>query len=190
MRLGCWPGGAKIAFMRTHAKVLAGLLLAGLCAGLPANAAAVRLAPATLGPALQAALRDRYGVAEGPVLQAAVAGSLGRELKAAGATLDDSAAPRIEVSIEDAAPTHPTRYQIEQTPSLDALRSVSRGGARLRAVLRNADGKEVDHLDYADYAMSLDQVSPSGNAWADARVTIRRFSAQVARLWRRDSARR
>lgn len=182
--------------MRRRTQAFTALVsLAGLCAGFPvgagegASVGAVRVMPATVATTLQAALHDRYGVAEGPVLQAAVAESLGRELKSAGAMLDDAAAPRIELTIEDAVPTHPTRHQMELNPSLDPLRSVSRGGARLRAVLRSADGQEVDHVDYDYYAMSLDQVSPSGDAWADARVTIQRFAAQVARSWRRNSGR-
>ena len=172
---------------RTHA-FAALVLLTGLCAVLPGYAAPVRVAPATVGATLQAALHDRYGVEEGPVLQAAVAESLGRALKAAGAAPDDSAALRVEVSIEDAAPTHPTRHQQQLNPSLDPLSSVSLGGARLRAVLRGVDGKEIDHVDYDYYAVSLDQVSPSGNAWADARVTIQRFSDQVVKAWRRHAS--
>jgi hypothetical protein len=151
------PAGVKIATMRRRNRVFAGLvLLAGLGAAIPGYAAAVRVAPVTVSVALQKALHDRYGDMEGPVLQAEVADSLGRALKAAGATLDDAAPLRIEVSIEDAMPSHPTRHQVELTPSLDPIRSVSRGGAHLRAVLRGADGKEVDHVDYDYYAMSLE----------------------------------
>jgi hypothetical protein len=176
--------------MRARTQAFTALaLLAGFAAAFPSYASAVRIAPVTVGAGLQKALHDRYGDREGPVLQAGVADSLSRELKSAGATLDDAAPLRIEVSIEDAMPTHPTRHQLELNPSLDPLRSVSRGGARLHAVLRGADGKEMDHVDYDDYAMSLDTVSPSGDAWADARVTIQRFSAQVAKAWRRVSSR-
>jgi hypothetical protein len=176
--------------MRARTKRFAALvLMAGSCAAFPGHAAAVRIAPATVGAELRKALHDRYGDREGPVLQAEVAGRLSSELKAAGATLDDSAALRIDVAIEDAVPTHPTRHQMDVNPSLDPLRSVSRGGARLRAVLRGADGKEIDHIDYDHYALSLDQVSPSGDAWADARVSIQRFAAQVAESWRRNSGR-
>jgi hypothetical protein len=176
--------------MRTRTQAFTALaLLAGLCAATSGYASAVRIAPITVGAGLQKALHDRYGDREGPVLQAEVTDSLGRALRAAGATLDDAATLRIEVSIEDAVPSHPTRHQVELTPSLDPVRSVSRGGARLRAVLRGADGKEVDHVDYDYYAMSLEQVSPSLDAWADARVTIQRFSAQVVKAWRRNSGR-
>jgi hypothetical protein len=179
-----------IGLMRARLQALTVLvLLAGLCAASAGRAAAVRIAPVTVGAALQASLHDRFGDAEGPVLQAEVADSLARALRAAGATLDDAAPLRIEVSIEDALPSHPTRHQVELNPSLDPIRSVSRGGARLRAVLRGADGKEIDHVDYDYYAMSIEQVSPSLDAWADARVTIQRFSAQVVRAWRRNSDR-
>ncbi len=179
--------------MNRFTRVLTGFaLLAVSCFAMPAlassGAGAVRLVPATIGTALQTALHDRLGDREGPVLQAMVADSLSRELKAAGATVDDSAALRIEVSIEDAVPSHPTRRQLEVNPSLDPLRSVSLGGARLHAVLRGADGKEVDHIDYDYRPVSLEQVSPSGDAWADARVTIQRFSDQVVKAWRRHSS--
>jgi hypothetical protein len=167
-------------------------LLAASCLTWPAlassGAGAVRLAPVTIGTTLQTALHDRLGDREGPVLQSMVADSLSRELKAAGATLDDSAALRIEVSIEDAVPSHPTRHQLELNPALDPVRSVSLGGARLRAVLRGADGKEIDHVDYDYRPVSLEQVSPSLDAWADAHVTIQRFSDLVVKAWRRHSS--
>ncbi len=152
------------------------------------GASAVRLVPATIGATLQSALHDRLGEREGPVLQSMVADNLGRELKAAGATVDDSAALRIEVSIDDAVPSHPTRRQLELNPSLDPIRSVSLGGARLQAVLRGADGKEIDHVDYDYRPVSLEQVSPSGDAWGDARVTIQRFSDLVVKAWRRHAS--
>jgi hypothetical protein len=181
--------------MNGFTKALTGLvLLAASClagaagANGDASKGTVRLVPATIGTGLQTALHDRYGDAEGAVLQSMVADSLGREFKSAGATLDDSAGVRIEVSIEDATPTHPTRHQLELNPSLDPVRSVSLGGARLHAVLRSADGKEVDHVDYDYRPVSLEQVSPSGDAWADARVTIQRFSDLVVKAWRHQSS--
>jgi hypothetical protein len=176
--------------MNTIARLAAGLaMLAASSIAVPALASAgsVHIEPAAIGTALQTALHGRFGDREGPVLQSAVADSLGRELKAAGATLDDSAALRIEVTIEDAAPSHPTRHQLEVNPSLDPVQSVSIGGARLRAVLRAADGKEIDHVEYDYRPVSLEQVSPSGDAWADARVTIQRFSDLVVKAWRRHS---
>ena len=142
------------------------VLLLALTVALPLSAATVMLAPATVAAPLQAKLHDRYGAEEAAVLQSVVAEHLSRAFKAAGVTVDTAAPLRIEVSIEDAEPTHPTRHQVELNPSIEPVSSVSRGGAHLRAVLRSADGKEVDHVDYDYYAMSLDTVSAAGDAWA------------------------
>ena len=161
------------------------MLLAGLGAALPLCAASVALARVTISAPLRAALHDRFGAEEGAVLEAAVAERLGRSLKVAGASLDAAAALRIEVSIEDATPTHPTRHQLQLNPALDYLRSVARGGAHLRAVLRTADGRVLDSVEYDHYAMSLDETSLSADAWGDARLTIERFSEQVVKSWRR-----
>ena len=161
------------------------LALAGLLVALPLSAATVKLPPVAIATSLQSALNERYGADEGAVLEQAVTQSLGRALKAAGASLDAAAALRIEVSIEDAVPTHPTRWQLQRNPSLDYLRSVSRGGAHLVAVLRGANGQIIDRVDYDHYAMSIEDASLSGSAWGDAMLTIDRFAAEVVKAWRR-----
>ena len=172
--------------MNRHTGLVATIaLMAALGAAPPLSAAAVTISPATIGAPMQAALHDRYGAEEGAVLESIVADWLARSLKAAGATLTAGAPLRIEVSIEDALPSHPTRHQMQQSPGLDPVRSISLGGARLQAVLRDASGQVLDHVDYDHYATSLEEVSPSGDAWGDARVTIERFSELVAKSWRR-----
>ena len=164
-----------------------GALLLALTVALPLSAATVMLAPATVAAPLQAKLHDRYGAEEAAVLQSVVAEHLNRAFKAAGVSTDAAAPLHIEVSIEDAEPTHPTRHQVDLNPSLDPVSSVSRGGAHLRALLRGADGKEVDHVDYDYYAATIELVSPSHDAWADARIAIERFSDQVVTAWRHHS---
>jgi hypothetical protein len=149
--------------------------------------AAVAIAPVKISVPLQKALQDQYGESEAAVLQSAVAERLARSLKSAGASVSDSAQQRIEISIDDAKPSHPTRFQIQKNPSLDPLRSRSLGGARLHAVLKGAAGKVLDQVEYHDYAMSFQEASPSGDAWADARVAIERFAAQVVKSWRRNA---
>jgi hypothetical protein len=171
--------------------LLAAALIGGLTAGLAvaaAPAAAVSVGPVAIGETLQKALKDRYGVDEAQDLQKAVTESLARSLKEAGAEQGEAAAIRIEVLIDEAIPTHPTRRQMNENPSLDYLASVSRGGAELHAVLRSADGKVLDHVAYDYYAYSLREVSMSGGAWGDAYLAINRFSDQVARHWRQLSA--
>jgi hypothetical protein len=166
--------------------ILLAALFGALTAGPAAAAAAttVSVAPVAIGDTLQKALKDRYGVAEAQDLQEAVAHSLARSLKGAGAAPGDAGAVRIEVLIDSATPTHPTRRQLSENPSLDYLASVSRGGAELHAVLRNADGKVLDKVSYDYYAYSLRETSKSGGAWGDAYIAIDRFADQVARHWR------
>jgi hypothetical protein len=172
--------------------VVAALVLAGAGVLAPPalEAASVAVAPVTIGESLQAALRERYGTDEGPVLQQAADESLSRALKDAGAPLAGTEAVagagplRIEVSIEEAVATHPTRRQLTDSPGLDYTRSIARGGARLHAVLRDADGKMIDQLDYDRYALSLQEASLSGGAWGDALLAFDGFAAQVIRSWR------
>ena len=144
------------------------VLMAALCAAPPLSAAAVTILPATIATPMQSALHDRYGAEEAVALQAIVADWLARSLTAAAASLSDGAPIRIEVSIEDAVPSHPTRHQMQQSPGLDPVRSISLGGARLHAMLRDASGQVLDHVDYDHYATSLEEVSLSGDAWGDA----------------------
>ncbi len=150
--------------------------------------ASVSVGPVAIGEILHKALKDRYGVDEAKELQQAVTQSLSRSLKDAGAEPGEGGAVRIEVLIDAATPTHPTRRQLNENPSLDYLASVSRGGAELHAVLRNADGKVLDRVSYDYYAYSLRETSLSGGAWGDAYIAIDRFSDQVARHWRQLSA--
>jgi hypothetical protein len=171
------------------------LLLVALVGGLTAEpaepaaaGAAVSIAPVAIGETLQKALKDRYGVDEAQGLEQAVTQSLARSLKGVGAEPGDAAPIRIEVLIDSATPTHPTRRQLNENPSLDYLASVSRGGAELRAVLRNADGQVLDRVAYDYYAYSLREASMSGGAWGDAYIAIDRFADQVAKHWRRLTA--
>ncbi len=160
------------------------VLIAGVNTTPSLAGAAVAVAPMTISVPLQKALHDQYGASEGAVLQEAVAERLQRAFASADVSISDSASLRLDVSIERAVPSHPTRYQIQQNPSLDALRSVSLGGAHLHAVLHGADGKVLDEIDYDRFATSLEDASPSGDAWGDARVSIDRFSDLVVKSWR------
>ena len=162
------------------------LFLAALFCALAAGPGAaattsVSVGPVAIGDTLQKALKDRYGVDEAQELQQAVTHSLARSLKGVGAEEGGTAPIRIEVLIDSATPTHPTRRQLSENPSLDYLRSISRGGAELHAVLRNAKGDVLDRVSYDYYANTLHEASMSGGAWGDAYIAIDRFADQVAR---------
>lgn len=158
-----------------------------LVAGPAVASAVVTIAPVAIGETLQKALKDRYGVDEAQDLEQAVTKSLSRSLKGVGAE-QGGAAIRIEVLIDAATPTHPTRRQMSENPSLDYLASVSRGGAELHAVLRNASGQVLDKVAYDYYAYSIREASMSASAWGDAYLAIDRFADQVAKACQRLSA--
>ena len=136
-----------------------------------------------LAETLQKTLAGNYGSAEAQVLQQAVSASVARAMKRARLTA--AGQPYTEVLLSDARPSHPTRHQQSQNPSIDPVRSRSLGGATLSAVVRDADGKELERVSMDHYATSLEDVSASLDAWADARLTIDRFADQLVKAYRR-----
>jgi len=149
------------------------LSLAGVAdAEAPAPAAAVEV---SIAPRFEAELKNTYGADQGEVLKRAITDALASRLATR------ARAVRVEVVLEWAKPTHPTPLQLEREPGLDFLRSISPGGADLRATLHGADGRELGQVSYSYYAPDLHLASRAGEAWADARVSIGRFADAVAR---------
>lgn len=155
-------------------------LLAGAAlVAFAASAQAAPLSPISYSPEFQTALEEEYGVDEGEVLQRDVERAIDRALAARGVAASQSNIG-IDVSIVDAEPNRPTMQQLEAEPSLDPIRSVSIGGAELRAVLRGADGSTLEEVTHRRYSYSLDDVSPAQGTWSDARRAIRQFANKVA----------
>lgn len=157
--------------------------LLGVAAAAFAQTAAA--APATLGPIsfspeFQAELDQEFGVREGEVLQRAVSEAVGAALAARGASLSESAPLSVEILIVDADPNRPTMQQLIDQPGLDAIHSVSIGGAELRAVLRDADGQVVSEVTHRRYNHSLSDLVGPPSTWTEARRAIRQFAAKVA----------
>lgn len=158
-------------------------LLAGVAAIAFATQAAaepVAVAPISYSPEFQEQLDDELGVREGVYLSEQVTRAVARELAERGATMSESAPVTIEISIVDADPNRPTFQQLTDQPSLDGFRSVSIGGAELRAVLRGADGSVVSEVSHRRYNHSLADLSGAATTWTEARVAIRQFADKVA----------
>ena len=132
---------------------------------------------------LQKMLAGNYGSEEAQVLQQAISDSVARAAKRAG--IAPGATPRTEVLLSDARPSHPTRHQQSTNPSIDPVRSISLGGANLSAVLRAADGTELERVSFDHYASSLQEASSSLDPWSDARLTIDRFADRLVQAYRR-----
>ena len=145
-----------------------------------AYASPVTLAPISFSTEFQAQLDAELGAREGDVLQRAVVDAVSRELAERGATLSEGAPVTVEISIIDAAPNRPTMQQLVDTPGLDAINSVSIGGAELRAVLRSADGRTLSEVTHRRYNYNLADVSGAATTWTEARRAIRQFANKVA----------
>ena len=157
------------------------LTLAALAALLPAllpGARAGELSGALVvfPQRLEARFKDDYGVDEEGVLRAAIVTAVSRALAPV-------ALPRplgAHITVENVAPTRPTRAQAFANPGLDDLRSKSLGGAALTAELRDAQGHLVTTVSYRYFAPTLASGSVAYDPWADARLAIDGFAARLA----------
>ncbi len=162
------------------AAAIAGLALA-LAA--PASAAPVTVRPVAIDAELQKTFDDDYGQREVAILQKIVADALERELTEAGATVADGAPVSIETTLVDVKPSKPTFQQAVDTVGLDTIRSISIGGAELRARIVGADGATLGEVTYEWYESDL-LFSTANTTWSDARHAIRRFAGKVGDAYR------
>ncbi|MBY0563077.1 MAG: hypothetical protein K2P58_02730 [Hyphomonadaceae bacterium] len=139
----------------------------------------VTLAPISFSAEMQTSIEEELGQREAETLRATVHDAVASALSRHGATLAQNGAITVEIEVLDADPNRPTMQQLAATPGLDAIRSVYRGGAELRAVLRTSDGRTVEvHQEY--YDPTIEQASWRAGTWSTARIAIRRFATKVA----------
>jgi hypothetical protein len=127
-------------------------------------------------PPLEARFRSDYGVDEEGVLREAIDAALERALA-------PLALPRplgAHVTVENVAPTRPTRAQLDANPSLSPVKSKHLGGAALSAELRDRDGHLITTVKYQYFAPTVPSGSPAQDPWADARLAIEGFAARIA----------
>lgn len=154
-------------------------MLPGLAVFLTLTASAVSrvdIAPITFSAPLIDRLHNSLGDDEIPALQQLVSSAVNKSIgsKACGKAL------RIHIQIEDAAPTHPTRWQMANDPSIDFLHSKSIGGADLTGRLLGADGQALATVKYRRYAPDIRTISVVADAWADTRLTVDQFASELA----------
>jgi hypothetical protein len=169
--------------MRLLAAVSALALASSLAIAAPASAAPVTVKPVAIDAELQKEFEDNYGEREIAVLQRAISGALERELTASGATVADGAPVVIETTLVNVKPSRPTFQQAIDQPGLDTARSVSLGGAELRARVVRADGTTLQEVTHKWYESDL-LFSNASTTWSDARRVIRRFADKVGDAYR------
>lgn len=150
------------------------------------SVAALSIAPAAFAqpattiaysPEFQTSLQDEFGVREGEALQRYVHRAIEREFARRGVA---STAASVDVTIVEADPNRPTMEQLGHTPGLDMLRSISIGGAELRATVRRADGSTAE-VTHRRYDQSIDDVAlEAPGTWTSAERAIRQFAVKVA----------
>jgi hypothetical protein len=128
-----------------------------------------------LSPKLESLLRDNYGVDEGPLLRSYVVDSISKAMHHA----DTGCKYPLDVTIEEAQPTHPTRKQQADNPAVDPIRTVYIGGADLTGHVRNAAGAELATVKYRRYAPDIRWVTPGADYWGDAHLTMDQFTTQL-----------
>ena len=155
------------------------LLIAALSLLVPsAFAQGAALERVVIGEALQEK-EDEYGARDlrrlREDLREAVSEALARDGLLAG---NDAGDLVITLTLEDAWPNRPTFAQMSDQPGL-SYRSVSRGGARLSAVIETADGRQVGGADYEWRTFDIAD-SAHRSTWTDAKRTFERFAGRLA----------
>jgi hypothetical protein len=131
-----------------------------------------------IGPDLRRKAADQhYGQGDVNHLADELHRDLQRELSQAGRL--GPGGVRLELSITDAAPDHPTQEQMERQPSLDYLRSVGKGGATIDGFeIRPDGGRRKIHFTYFEDSLRM---SRGQSTWGDAENTLDWFARDYAK---------
>jgi hypothetical protein len=126
-----------------------------------------------------------YGAQEVPVLRSQIVDSLSQSLRSAGSRCSLA----LDVTVERAAPTHPTMQQQLDNPSLDPTLTVFRdGGASLSGHVLDSSGHVLSTVKYGQFAGDLRPISPARDPWSEARVAIEAFSSRLVSACIKQSA--
>lgn len=128
-----------------------------------------------VGPRLQAKAKE-YGQSDVDMLARDLKADMERELQKRGRL--GPGGVRLELWITDATPDHPTMEQLGRNPSLDAMRSVSKGGATIDGEEIQPDGKKR-HLHFEYEQLYLRDARVHGT-WGDAENTLDWFAHDYA----------
>jgi len=117
-----------------------------------------------------------YGESERATLESAIDAALARAIRRAPLP----AGLTLRVTLEDLAPSHPTRAQQLADPSLDPIRTHYIGGAELAGEVHDANGRVLTTVSHRYFPLTLQLGSASRDPWADARLAIDQFAVRMA----------
>jgi hypothetical protein len=156
---------------------------------LPLAVPATEVSPAdvTFAPGYEVPFAKAYGEREVSFLRLQIVDSLSQSLKSAGSRCSLA----VSVTLERAAPTHPTIQQQMEEPGLDPIRTVYRdGGASLTGHLLDSSGHVIATVKFQGFTgFLLPLYSPAAkDPWSEARLEIQQFSGQLAHTCVKQSA--
>ncbi|MES1199692.1 MAG: hypothetical protein ABUS48_06910 [Pseudomonadota bacterium] len=152
-----------------------------------AVAAPISIAPVAIDAKLQTTIQDDLGQREGDYLVRALTDEVTEALERQGAQVTPDAGVRLEITLVNAQPNHPTFAQMGRPPFLD-MSSVSIGGAEIRGVLRAQDGRVLAEFTEENYDQRLDEFTQASSTWTAARRAIQHFARRVAMAYRANVA--
>lgn len=130
----------------------------------------------SFAPGYEASFERAYGAKEIPALRSLITDSVLQSLKSAGVRCKLG----LDVTLERAAPTHPTMKQQLDSPSLDPIRTVYRdGGASLTGHVLDASGRALTTVKFQRFNDLLPPLTVARDPWADARMTFDMFANRL-----------
>lgn len=150
---------------------LAAATIAAVTLALPASALTVE---AKMSTEFQKKLDDDLGAREAKTLTDSLTRKVTNAFESHRVNAD-----RVVVTIEDAKPNRPTFQQVTDKPGLDAMRSISIGGAQVSGIAYDASGNEIGRFEHKWYETDLANVL-AASTWTDARTSFDRFARRFA----------
>lgn len=161
---------------RLHGLLSAALTFAAVAVGQAVLAGEISPADVTFARGYEASFKRAYGAREVEVLRSQIVDALSQARRSAGS----SCTLALKVTLERAAPTHPTMQQQMDNPSLDPIRTVFRdGGASLSGQVLDSSGHVLSVVRYKYFTGGLPPLTPAKDPWGDARIAIDRFSRRL-----------
>ena len=150
------------------------LIVSSICTFLLAAPALSQEIFVTNSEDLQEKFEEDYGLRESDKLSKRLDEKVRNAFDKAGLTVH-----RIEITLEDAKPNHPTFKQLGDTPGLDGFRSVSLGGAKITGQVFDEEGNSIGQLTYRWFENDI-RFAQHGGTWSDANRAINRFAKQTS----------
>lgn len=140
----------------------------------------------TFAPSYEETFKRTYGIREESILRSQVADRIAQSLESVG----NRCSRPLNVTIERAAPTHPTIKQQLDNPSLDPVRTVFRdSGASLSGQVLDSSGHVLETVEYEQFNGFQPGLSPAKDPWSEARVAIDGFARRLVNACVKQSAR-